>query len=103
MYGVMEGEEKSIMAYLKHIWGTPLFNLEIETYKTEGRNDVISKWTEIQRSNAKRIQDLEDVAHRHPYSPELYYNLHLLYTENGNKEKANENLQKAKIIDPSLQ
>lgn len=103
MYGVMKGESGSIIAYLKHIWGTPLFNLEMGTYKAEGRNDVLSKWTEVQRENGKKIQSLENAARLHPYSPELYYNLSLLYSENGNKIKAKENLQKAQQIDPSLQ
>jgi len=93
MYGVMGGESASTMAYLKHIWGTPLFNLEMESYKA----------AEIQINNTKRIKNLEESVRLYPYSPELYYNLHLLYFENGNKVKAQENLQKAQQIDPSIQ
>jgi len=103
MYGVMEGESDSIVSYLKHIWGTPLFNLEVETYKAEGRVDILSKWDNVQQANTKRIKILEDATHLHPYSPELYYNLSLLYFENGDKEKSKENLQKAQQIDPSIQ
>ena len=69
MYQVMQGESSAIIVYLEHIWGTPLFNLELETY---------------------------------PYSPELYYNLFLLYRQAGNTEKEHENLQKAQQIDPSI-
>lgn len=102
MYGVMGGESRSILSYLKHIWGTPLFEYEIETYKAEGKNDILLKWEEVQQENTKRIQILEEATKLHPYSPELYYNLYLLYSENGDKVKAKENLQKARQIDPSI-
>lgn len=102
MYGVMEGESGAIMSYLKHIQGTPLFNLEVETYKAEGRNDVLSQWAIVQQENTKKIHKLENATQLYPYSGELYYNLSLLYFENGDKIKAQENLQKAQQIDPSL-
>jgi len=102
MYGVMEGKSESVIYYLKHIWGTPLFNLEIDRYKTEGREDVLSNWSDIQNINTKKILNLEKATRLYSYSPELYYNLHLLYSEKGNKAKAEENLQKAQQIDPSL-
>lgn len=103
MQGVMEGERGSIITYLKHIWGTPLFALELETYKTEGRSDVLSQWNTIQQENTRRTQSLKEAIRLYPYSPELYYNLHLLYSENGDTAKARENLLKAQQIDPSLQ
>lgn len=102
MLGVMNGESGPIITYLKHIWGTPLFDLEINTYKAEGRSDILSKWEEIQQENGKKIQKLEDASLMYPYSPELYYNLSLLYLEKGDKVKAAENLAKARQIDPSL-
>lgn len=98
----MNGESGPIITYLKHIWGTPLFDLEINTYKAEGRSDILSKWEEIQQENGKKIQKLEDASLMYPYSPELYYNLSLLYLEKGDKVKAAENLAKARQIDPSL-
>ncbi len=103
MYGVMNGESVSIVNYLKHIWGTPLYGLEVETYRAEGRLDVLSLWNDVQQANTKRIRILEDATQLHPYAPELYYNLSLLYTENGDKMKAKENLLKAQQIDPSIQ
>jgi len=103
MYGVMEGKSDSIIIYLTHILGTPLFNLEIAAYKADGRNDVISKWTSTQLGTVTRIKDLEDAVRLYPYSPELYYNLSLLYSANGDKTKAKENLKKAQQIDPSIE
>lgn len=102
MYGVMNGDVGSVVSYLKHIWGTPLFNLEVETYKESGREDIVAKWSEIQQENIKRIQSLEAATHLYPYSPELYYNLSLLYAENGDQKNANLYLQKARQIDPSI-
>lgn len=102
MYGVMEGESDSIVAYLKHVWGSALFPLEIETYKANGRFDILSKWETVKQTNTKRIQNLEKAVILYPYSPELYYNLHLLYLENGDRGKAIENLHKAQAIDPNL-
>lgn len=102
MYGVMEGKTDSIITYLKHIWGTPLFNFEIESYRAGGRSDILFKWNDVQQENRKRIQRLEEAALSHSYSPELYYNLYLLYTENGDKTRAQVNLKKAQQIDPSI-
>jgi len=102
MNNVMEGDEKSIITYLRHIWGEPLFNLEIETYKKEGKNSILSKWAEVQQENIKKIQNLENATRTYPYSPELYYNLSLLYSEKGNNIQAAENMRKARQIDPSL-
>jgi tetratricopeptide (TPR) repeat protein len=102
MYGVMEGERGAIISYLKHIQNTHLLGLELETYKNEGREDALAEWDTVQSENQKRIQRFEEALVLHSSSPELYYNLHLLYLENGNAQKAQENLQKAQQIDPSL-
>ena len=103
MYGLMQGDSVSTISYLKHIWGTPLFDMEVETYKDEGRSDILSQWVDVQKKNTKRIQTLEDAVKIYPYSAELYYNLHLLYLENGNVIKAKESLTRAQEIDPSIQ
>jgi len=102
MYGVMEGKSNSIIAYLKHISGTSLLNFEIESYKISGREDVLSQWENFQQENTIKIQKLENASLLYSYSPEIYYNLHLLYSENGNTTKAKENLLKAQQIDPLL-
>jgi len=102
MYGVMNGEVDPSTVYLKHIWGTKLFDLEIKNYTEEGRLDILNKWQAIQFKNKKRINKLEEAAKLHPYSPELYYNLYLLYLENGEQKKALEYLSKARQIDPSV-
>jgi len=102
MYKTMEGDSASIITYLRHIWGSPLFYFEIEAYRKEGRNDILTKWAQVQQENSIKIQKLEDAAQLYPYSPEIYYNLSLLYSEKGNKIKATENLTKARQIDPSL-
>jgi tetratricopeptide (TPR) repeat protein len=102
MYGVMRGEGGSIIVYLKHILGSPLFNQEIKAYEVEGRMDILSQWAIVQGENNEKIQSLENAMRLYPNSPELYYNLHLLYLENGDKVKANENLKKARQIDPSI-
>ena len=102
MYGVMSGDSGSIINYLRHVWGSSLFNFEIETYTAEGRGDVLTKWENIKVENLKRIENLENATKLYPYSPELYYNLHLLYLQNGEKSKAKENLLKARQIDPSI-
>jgi tetratricopeptide (TPR) repeat protein len=102
MYGVMNGEVGASTAYLRHIWGTKLFDLEVENFTKEGRWDVLQEWKSIQLKNRNRINTLEAMLKLHPYSPELYYNLHLLYIENGEQEKALNYLLKARQIDPSI-
>lgn len=102
MYGVMSGEVSASTTYLKNIWGTKLFKLEVQNYKDSGRFDIVQNWNSIQIENSQRITNLEKAAKLHPYSPELYYNLFLLYSENGEKEKAATYLKKARQIDPSI-
>lgn len=102
MYGVMDGNTESAIAYLQHIWGTPLFSMEIDTYKQEQKNEVIAGWEKIQEENKQRIINLENASRLHPYSPEIYYNLFLLHSENGEKGRAQENLRKARMIDPAI-
>lgn len=102
MYGVMNGEVGPSTTYLKHIWGAQLYNLEVKNYTDEGRLDILNRWQAIQLENKRRIGNLEIEAKSHPYSPELYYNLSLLYSENGENAKALENLSKARQIDPSI-
>lgn len=102
MYGVMENSKDATITYLSHIWGTELFSLEIERIRAEGREDIMQGWEEVRATNNKRTQSLEDASLIHPYSPELYYNLYLLYKENGDIKKSTENLHKAQEIDPSI-
>jgi len=102
MYGYMDGKEEHQLVYLKHIWGTPLYNQEIDALKKENKLTILGQWENIQQQNNKRIFMMELAARSHPYSPELYYNLFLLYSENGNTPKAQEYLQKARQIDPSI-
>jgi len=102
MYGYMEGKREDQLSYLKHIWGTPLFSYEINTLKAEQNKELLAEWKKIQEQNNRHISVMEEASQTHPYSPELYYNLFLLYLENGNKTKAQEYLQKAHQIDPSI-
>jgi len=102
MYGYMDGKDEDQLVYLKHIWGTSLYNQEIDALKKENKSTILGQWENVQQQNNKRISMMELTARSHPYSPELYYNLFLLYSENGNSPKAHEYLQKAKQIDPSI-
>lgn len=102
MYGVMGGEVNPSTTYLRHIWGTPLYNYEIQNFVSEGRVDILNRWSDVRSQNGKRIHNLEEVAKKHPYSPELFYNLYLLYSESGQHAKAAESLSRARLIDPSI-
>lgn len=102
MIGVMEGEQSSVISYLKHISGTQLYHLEIQTYREEGRDEVLSAWNDYRQANAIKIRNLEANVKVHPYSPELYYNLYLLYSQEGDGVRAKDNLKKAQQIDPSI-
>lgn len=102
MYGYMNGKREDTLTYLKRIWGTPLFNMEMQAFKDENNLTILHEWEKIQEQNAQRIAMMEKITQSHPYSPELYYNLFLLYSENGNIQKAEEYLHKARQIDPSI-
>lgn len=102
MYGYMNGKREDTLTYLKRIWGTPLFSMEMKALEEEKDFATLHEWEKIQEQNTQRIVTMEKITQAHPYSPELYYNLYLLYSENGNTQKASEYLHKARQIDPSI-
>lgn len=102
MYGVMERDEASTLTYLRHIWGSPLYELEIETLNNERRISVLNAWMKVQNENKQRIQNLEKSSILYPYSPEIHYNLSLLYRESGDASRSLEHLKRAQQIDPSI-
>ncbi len=63
---------------------------------------MLAQWSQVQSDNSNRIAHLVAALKQHPYAPELYYNLSLLYSEDGQVKLALENLHKAQQIDPSL-
>ncbi len=102
MYGVMERDEASTLTYLRHIWGSPLYDLEMETLNNEQRISVLDAWMKVQNENKQRIQNLEKSSILYPYSPEIHYNLSLLYRESGDASRSLEHLKRAQQIDPSI-
>ncbi len=50
----------------------------------------------------KNIQKLEELLETNPDSRDILYSLYLLYEKDGNSQKAQEYLKKAKIIDPNV-
>lgn len=102
MYDLLQGREHSLVLYIKKIWGTPLYRQEMRALQEENRESVLHQMKIEEDERNKMFKSLEKVIEKYPYAPEPYYNLSLLYKNQGNTTKADEYLRKAQQIDPLL-
>lgn len=101
-FQMMNENQKIFVYYLKSIRSLPQFSSELlrlkNTYGNELQNDVYSKEIEEKRM----IQKYEQILDKNMYSRDILYSLFFLYDQTGDKKVAQEYLNRAKTIDPSL-
>lgn len=103
MYRVMDGDAGAIAAYLKQIWGSRQFDAELAVVKRDGNKDVLNQMQKEENERVGMMRALESATKLYPYAPEPYFNLSLLYRQQGDAKKADEYLRRARQIDPHIQ
>ncbi len=89
-------------SYLKHIQMLPQFLAELNKYRQIYGADIADFVFADKRQETQEINIYEAALCKNPESVTALYNLSLLYGENGNTQKAEEYLNKAKELDPSI-
>lgn len=99
---MMNEDQKAFVYYLKSIRELPQFSSELfrlkNTYGNQLQNDIYGKEIEEKRL----IQNYEQILVKNMYSRDILYSLFLLYSQKGDKNVAQEYLDRVKIVDPSL-
>lgn len=102
-FAVMKDDESSSATFLRRIRHLPQFDQAMryqeEIYGEKLRDDVFKE--ELGRKQL--ISKLEYAYNINPKAREVLYGLSKLYEEDGNKEKAEQYLHKAKGIDPMIE
>ena len=100
--GVVNDNRNSIVEFLKRIKPLPIFQSQLDHYKNiYGKTIEQEVYAQDIRVNNKIIQ-LEKLLALNPESRDVLYNLYILYSEKGNRQKAQEYLRKAQEIDPNI-
>jgi len=102
LYEVQEGNTSATISYLEKIPNTRLQKLVVRALQQDGNTAVLEGLQQKDRGVDVQIQQLTQSVLSHPQSPELYYNLSLLYSQKGMTAQAAENMQKAQGFDPEL-
>jgi len=103
LYFKFINEDRSvIVSYLISIRSLPIFQQELITYKNKYGAWVEKSvfFVEVQRNN--KIATLENALNKNTKSRDVLYELSVLYGEKGDVQKAQEYLNKARAIDPTL-
>jgi len=101
-FQIINDDKKAVVEFLKKI--KPIaefpyfFEMSKKIYGEEIEKDVFAETWE----RKAMIIKLEQLLVKNPKARDVLYGLYLLYHKEGNKIKANEYLDKAKEIDPSL-
>ncbi len=82
---VINGKKQAVISFLKNIQLLPEFNQFLMSYKRK-----------------KTIIKIETALKKNPDARDVLYNLSILYKQNGNEKKSDELMQRAKIIDPTI-
>ncbi len=101
-FQMMNDNQKATVYYLQSIQNLSKFSSELlrlkNIYGKELQNDVYGKEIEEKRM----IQNYEQILEKNMYSRDILYGLFLLYSERGDKIKADKYLEQAKKVDPII-
>ncbi|OGK21455.1 hypothetical protein A2866_02055 [Candidatus Roizmanbacteria bacterium RIFCSPHIGHO2_01_FULL_39_8] len=101
-FQIIKEDRKSFIVFLEKIKDFSSFpyflGMHKRIYGNRIEQDVFAK--EVKRKET--IQNLELFLTRNPKSRDILYRLSLLYRDEGNQTKADEYLNKARVIDPVI-
>lgn len=101
-YKFINEERPAVTSYLIGIRSLPIFPQEFITYKNKYGAWVGTQVFLVESQRNSKIAKLEDALSKNPKSRDVLYGLFQLYKERGDIQKAQEYLNKARAIDPTL-
>ncbi len=99
-YGVINENRSDVVELLREIRTSKLYNEVLVMQKGVYGEDIEGEVNKEVIERNQTISKLETALRINPKSPQILKNISLLYLENGDSEKANEFLIKAREIDP---
>ena len=101
-FKIAQEDDINVVYFLRKIRGLPEFSSFLEmNKKIFGEALKTEVFAEDQKRN-NQIDNLEKILNKNQNSTTLLYNLSLLYKKNGDEGKAQEYMDTAKKIDPSI-
>ena len=97
---VINFDYQAAVTFLKKIKKTPYFSQELSKFKKIYGEKIVKEVFHDDIELDKKIKKYQSLLRINPNSPDLFYNLYLLYKKKGNEKLAQEYLKKAKEIDP---
>jgi DNA-binding SARP family transcriptional activator len=99
---MINDDQRAGIYYLQSIRKLPQFSLELSKFKNIYGDSFEKAVFAEELSQRDLIQQIEQLLQKNPYSRDLLYRLFFLYDRMGKKIPAQEYLQRAKAIDPSI-
>jgi tetratricopeptide (TPR) repeat protein len=99
---VVDNEKSAIVAYLRAIKPLPEFKSELSKYQVSYGDNITQSVFKEDYERQREIEKMEKLLARNSQARDVLYNLAILYKEKGDNQKAEEYLDRAKAIDPSL-
>lgn len=100
--GLVNRDRASTVLFLRHVRTLPLFSSlladQSELFGEDLSNEVYFEKT----AREKQMNELKQYLAANPKSPHVLYALSLLYRQEGEEQVANQYLQEAQRVDPSL-
>jgi tetratricopeptide (TPR) repeat protein len=101
-FRMINDDQRAGIYYLQSIRKLPQFSLELSKFKNIYGDSFEKAVFAEELSQRDLIQQIEQLLQKNPYSRDLLYRLFFLYDRMGKKIPAQEYLQRAKAIDPSI-
>jgi len=99
--GMVNNQRQAVVDYLKRIKVLPQFKKELVNYQEIYGHGLTNEVFKDERLREEKIAELESILQKNNQARDVLYDLYLLYKAEGNNDKAQSYLNKAKEIDPS--
>jgi len=100
--GIIGGQKQAAIDYLRKIKLLPEFKSELENYKETFGTIIENEVFQVDRERKEKIGELEQLLTKNNQARDVLYGLYLLNKEDGNNNKAQDYLNRAREIDPML-
>lgn len=91
-----------MVSFLQKIKKLPVFNQFLSMNSNIYGPSIMDEINNIETARKQNIGKLESLLEKNPKSRDVLYDLYLLYKEEGNNMRAQQYLEKAKAVDPSI-